>query len=161
MTDAVPEDRLAQLRLMQDEVNAQQASYDQRLQGMDTRAGLLVAAAGIAASLAGVRIGNGWMIFAIATLLGSAVVGVIALWPGHAKSLSREGIRNEVYGRTEAGALLWLFDMKDVILTDNEARIVRKARLFQVGAILFAISVVFVFLAATTLQVKIGGPRHE
>ncbi len=141
---------------MQAELDAQLDSYDRRLQGMDTRAGLLIAAAGIAASLAGVRVGNGWMILAIAMLLASAVFGVIALWPGRAQSLSREGIRTEVYGRSEAGALLWLFDMKNAILTHNETRIVRKARLFQAGAVLFAVAVVFVFLAATTLHVTIG-----
>jgi hypothetical protein len=156
MTEAVPDDRVPQLQLMQSEIDAQLESYDRRLQGMDTRAGLLIASAGIAAALAGVRIGNGWMILAIAMLLGSAVFGAIALWPARAQSISRQGIRTEVYGRTEAGALLWLFDIKDAILTHNEQRIVRKARLFQVGAILFAVSVVFIFLAATSVQVKIG-----
>jgi hypothetical protein len=156
VAEAVSDDRVAQLRLMQAEVDAQLDSYDRRLQSMDTRAGLLVAAAGIAASLAAARVGNGWMTIAIAMLLASAIFGVVALWPGRAQSLSRDGIRTEVYGRTEAGALLWLFDMKNAILTHNEARIVRKARLFQAGAVLFAAAVVFVFLAATTVQWTIG-----
>lgn len=151
-----PNDRVPQLRIIHEEIDAQLASYDRRLQAMDTRAGVLVAAAALAATLVSGWDGNGWLSAAIATALIGAVLGVAALYPGKASTLSGASIREKVYGRGEGEALLWLIDQKNAMWAAKENRIVVKARLIQIGFAVFAGSIVFMFLSTTPVRFTIG-----
>jgi membrane associated rhomboid family serine protease len=150
-----PDERVAQLQLIHEEVERQLASYERRIQSMDSRAGILVAAAGLASTLTASHVGNGWIPLAIASALGSAVLGAIALFPGKAQSLMSSRIREEVYGLSEGNALLWLIDHKIELMNNNEKRIVKKAILLQAGFGLLAVAVFFIFMSVTGIQIVV------
>lgn len=149
-----PESRIAQLRLVDGEVSARVNDYQSRIQALDARAGVLVAAATVVVTLAVGSASNGWVIAAAAAALVSAVLGAVALLPTKGRAVRPQALRDAVYGRKEGAALLWLIDHKIETLATNERRVSVKARLLQIGFGLFAASAVLLVLSVTTLQVR-------
>ena len=138
------------------EVNDRQDAYERRLQTMDSRAGVLVASSGIAATLISSWDGNGWLTLTIASALCSAILGVLALLPQKSTSRSTSNLREQVYGLSVGRALLDLIDHKIATQSVNEKRIVRKARLLQAGFAIFAGTIFFALLSTTGIQITIN-----
>lgn len=148
------ESRLAQLTLIHDEIERQVTGYQGRVARLDQRAGLLLAAGGIAVSLLGQSSDNGWRKIAIALAVVAAIAAVVTLLPRATFSMRAERIREQVYGRSVDGALLYLIDMKMDLLENNEGVVKVKAYAVRVGFIAFAIAAIFVLISATPLDVE-------
>lgn len=130
------------------------AGYQGRVARLDQRAGLLLAAGGIAVSLLGQSSDNGWRKIAIALAVMAAVAAVVTLLPRATFSMRLERIREQVYRRSEDRALLYLIDMKMDLLENNEGVVKLKAAAVRVGFITFAVAAICVLISATPLDMQ-------
>lgn len=150
MPSSDPDSRVTQLKLIHDDVERKVDSYQARLEAMSSRAGVLVAAAGVAATLVTAGHRSGWLILCAIALFASAAFGIAVLWPRTGKSISGGYVRHRIYGMSEGEALLWLIDHKLWMLGRNEARVVQRARYLQIGFGCFAAAIVFALVASAS-----------
>jgi hypothetical protein len=148
------EARIAQLKLVLAEIEIHLEADDRRRQSMQSRAGLLIAAAGIAATLIGTSHANGWVFLSVAAAAISAILGVIVIYPATGTSIDAERVRSDVYGLAEGAALLWLIDHKLELLHRAEPVFRHRGQVLRIGFIVFAVAIVFTFLSVTPIQIK-------
>jgi hypothetical protein len=149
-------DRVPSLRLAHAEIERDRESYARRLQAIDSRAGVLVAASAIATGVRAAVPGNGWGIVAVIAALVAAILGVVALMPAKNPVLKPEEYRRRLLSGTEAEGLLYLLDHKVYLQASSERRLTAKSRLLQVGFAFLVSSIACSLLTLTGVQIRIN-----
>jgi hypothetical protein len=142
--------RIFQLTLIHEEVERQVAAYQARVGRLDQRAGLLLAAGGIAVSLLGQQTPDAWKVNAIVLAVLAALAAVVALVPRLGHGLEPKRMKEQVYARAENLALAYLIDNKIEMLHRNRSTVTFKAIALVVGFIAFAGAAASVLISAMT-----------
>lgn len=141
---------LDEARLLLAEVNA-------RIESMNTRAGILIAAASISASIGALGQGrSAWVLFALLAGLVAAVLGVIALWPTKGGQTNFDVAREALLGQPPEQSLRRLGDSKRQQYNLRLKDLTRRAWLMRIGFLLLAVSIFASTLTVLDVRITIG-----
>lgn len=117
---------LPSLEVVRAELDREQESHERRAAGVDTKAGLILAAAGVVVGLQAMQA----TLFGILAQVAAAVAGglaVLAFLPRVAGTLSPLSLRNAYLHRPEDLTKLVALDTRLVIHADDEQQLKKKA----------------------------------
>ena len=143
------------LHVVMDELTRAQTSHEQRRASVETKAGLILGAAGV---LVGLKSSEPTVVGIVAQVLAAAagVLAVSAIWPRAGGALSPMAYRMAYIHKPPGEAQLRALDTHILLLEDDEEKLKKKAAWFKRAAALLALAVVIVtigsivdFVAAT------------
>ncbi|NKX55999.1 hypothetical protein [Arthrobacter mobilis] len=136
-----PSDTLLNLDTLLNEVARQEDTVATSGSGIQQRAVLLVGAASIAATLTTGKIMNGWIVGSISMAVAAAVIGIWALMPMKSGAADLNFMFNNIDKATNLEFASALAQVKIPRVRTDMNRLISKARLVRLGAILLAASV--------------------
>jgi hypothetical protein len=122
------------------------ASYRDRANGLDTKAGVILSAAGVIVALVGPTA-------SIAAIVGQAfavTAGAAAAWvivPHIDKAIAPHDLRNRYLAAAPVRTRLVVLNSRMVVHAENEARLVTKARLLRSASVLLLGSAVIILVS--------------
>lgn len=130
-----------------------------RSAGLDSKGGLLLAAAGVLVALNSTT--NVWLNVAVQALAASAAaVAVWSMWPYRGKAISPTGLReNYVHLPTEQTELMVL-DIRLARHQEDEERLHQRSHRFKAAAVLLALAM-FSALIGSIVDAADDGGSHE
>jgi hypothetical protein len=151
---------LPSLAVVRAELDLEQGSNERRSAGLDAKAGLLLAAAGVLVGLNSTR--NPWINVAVHALAAvAAAVAVSSMWPRLAGTVSPLELRRSYIHLPEAHTQLVVLDTRLALHEADESRLKRRARLFKLAAVLLA-SAMFAALVGSIVEAgHDGGPNDQ
>lgn len=135
------------LGVVEDAVSRQEASYRDRAGGVDTKAGVLLSAAGVIVVLVGAEPATAGLVGqCLAVAAGAAAVA--AFLPRVDKSISPARLRDRYLAVDPVRVRLILLNTRIDLITADENRLIRKLRWLKVASLL---------LLLATVAVVVGG----
>ena len=149
MTSSEPLDlsRVPSLHLVEAALTRAEHSYRQRAASIDTKAGILLSAAGVVIALVGNRPGIAGLIGQVFAA-GAAGAGVLALSPRVDKSIGPRQLRDRYLTQHESITRMILFNTRIDLHAKDEEKLIAKARRLRITAVLLLIASVCVLTGA-------------
>jgi hypothetical protein len=150
---------LPSLAVVRAELDLEQGSKKRRSASLDSKAGLLLAAAGVLVGLNATV--NPWLDVVVHGLAAlAAAVAVSSMWPRLAGTVSPLQLRRHYVHLPEAHTRLVVLDTRLALHQADEDRLRRRARLFKLAAVLLA-SAMFAALAGSIVEAAGNGGSHD
>jgi hypothetical protein len=146
------------MRLYNEEVSNHLALLAERRESLHTRAGLLVASAAIATSIATAgeltQMTTGAMILGVA----AAVLGVIALWPIQTDTTKIDTVRSALLRDESADTIERIADTKFVQVRAARKRLLTKGYIIRAGFVVLLVAIFATVGQALRVSITIGAP---
>lgn len=130
-----------QTHLFREIVDARMDSAVKRSEQLSTRAGMLIAAATLSATLLSSTSDNGWIALSVIFTLAAAIVGTVTLFPRKATYLSLSDARNKILNQPSVNAELMYADEQMSIYLDREKSLTWRSWLIRIGFALLGASI--------------------
>jgi hypothetical protein len=140
--------QIPSIALVEDELDREEVSYRNRANGIDTKAGLILSAAGVLVALVGSRPSVAGLIAQI-TALAAGVVGGAAIYPRVDKGINPRELRDRYLGVDASITRMVLLNTRIDLHTKDEQRLVTKARRLKLASGLLLLSALAIVIGAT------------
>jgi hypothetical protein len=139
--------QIPSIGLVEAELDREERSYRIRANGIDTKAGLILTAAGVLVVLVGTRPGVAGLVGQIVAL-AAGVVGGGALYPRVDKGISPQELRDRYLSVEASITRMVLLNTRIDLHTQEERRLITKARRLQLASVLLLLSVLAIVVGA-------------
>lgn len=159
--DPDPQPALPSIDVIRSELDREQESYERRASSVDTKAGLILAAAGVVVSFRATQPTlPGICAQVVAGVAGG--LAVLAFLPRVAGTLSPMALRNAYVHRPEETTKLVILDTRLTIHADDERQLKRKASYLRAAVCVLGIAVMLAVLgSAVTYVGQRGSDEHS
>jgi hypothetical protein len=148
--------RVPSLHLVEGALTREEDSYRLRAAGIDTKAGILLSAAGVLIALVGNRPGIAGLI-GQAFAVGAAGTGAWALFPRVDKSIGPRQLRDRYLTQDPSITRMVLLNTRIDLHAHDEQQLLAKARRLRITAFLLLTASITVFVGAMVETIWGGG----
>jgi hypothetical protein len=140
--------QIPSIALVEGELDREEESYRNRSDGIDTKAGLILGAAGVLVALVGSRPSVAGLIAQI-TALAAGAVGGAALYPRVDKGISPKELRDRYLAVDASITRMVLLNTRIDLHLKDEQRLITKARRLKLASLLLLLSALAIVVGAT------------
>jgi hypothetical protein len=147
--------QIPSIRLVEEELDREEISYRNRANGIDTKAGLILTAAGVLVALVGTRPSVAGLVGQMIALL-AATVGGAALFPRVDKGISASELRDRYLSVDASITRMVLLNTRIELHLKDEQRLITKAWRLRLASLLLVSAAVAIVVGAI-IHVARGG----